>query len=124
MIERKMQARPRPAGPKPLPPGEPIGEERWCWVREDKNAKVYRTTQDYGPRWECVFRRVVRDTHTGEILEDRDVRGVDDERILYAPIPGAPRDITTRLYHNDPRVDEDAGVIDADDHGGEPRCLG
>ena len=65
---------------------------------------MHRTSLRGGPRWENVVRRVVLDTRTNEVLEDREMRGVTDKGILYGPVPGGPRDITTRLYHDDPEV--------------------
>ena len=110
LIEDRVSARPRPARQKPQPRGGSVEADCRCWSREDKGAKVYRTTLNGGPRWEYVVRRVVLDTRTGEVLDDRGVREVTDEGILYGPIPGAPRDVTTRLYHNDPEVGGEASA--------------
>ena len=89
-----------------------------CWTRADYQAVVLRTTTSDGPKWNTVHRRVVTDAHTGQVLVDQDVRGVTNKGILYAKVPGGPRDIVTKLYHNDSNLPD--GVVRQEVAAGEP----
>ena len=79
----------------------------WTW--EDKQAKRFRTTSDSGPVWHTVERRITYDLHTGAIIRDENVKGVNAKNILYAVIPDGPRDITTVLYYRPPAVQSPLG---------------
>ena len=81
-----------------------------CWTRADPQARVHVGTTQDGPQWAHVHRRVVTDATTGQLLLDQDVRGMTNKGILYARVAGGPRDIITRLYHDDPNLPDTAAV--------------
>ena len=79
-----------------------------CYTRTDKQAKRLVTTDKKGPKWEHVHRRVTMDAITGKILaEHGDCQKIKSNAILYAPVPDGPRDIVTKLYHDDPTVNDE-----------------
>ena len=66
------------------------------WRRLDVEASRFRKTAPDGPQWPYVVRRVVKDAHTQEILDDHfveDVEAGDHEAI----IPGGPKDTVTEF---------------------------
>eukprot|EP00959_Pyramimonas_sp_CCMP1952_P024886 522352-Pyramimonas_sp.AAC.1 len=79
------------------------------WTRQDKQAKLFRTTTAGGPTWNTVERRITYDMGSGAVIRDEDVKGVNNNDILYAKLPGGPRDITTVLYDRQPSP-QPAGV--------------
>ena len=84
-----------------------------CWARADYRAQVHRTTTSDGPRWDRVHRRAVTDARTGQFLLDQDVRGMTNKGLLYAKVPGGPRDIATKLCHDDPNLPATSSVPSA-----------
>ena len=47
-------------------------------------------------------RRITYDTDSGAVIRDEDVKGAINKDILYAKLPGGPRDISTVLYYRQP----------------------
>eukprot|EP00959_Pyramimonas_sp_CCMP1952_P124293 2598536-Pyramimonas_sp.AAC.1 len=61
-----------------------------AWIRQDKQAKHFRTTTVGGPTWNTVERRITYDMDSGAVIRDEGVKGVTNKEILYAKLPGGP----------------------------------
>ena len=72
------------------------------WIREDREARRFRTTASNGPEWKYVTRRLTVDMDTGEVLEDlHDVQKVA-RGALCKEVPGKVRNLRTTLYYVPP----------------------
>ena len=68
------------------------------YVRIDKNAETYQTTEKGGPTWDKVRWRTTIDSDTGEVLEDKAIENIRDEE-LHRSLDRT-RNITTILEHD------------------------
>ena len=60
--------------------------------------RLFRTTTSKGPPWQSVVRRITKDLHTGEMIEDL-AANPSEQQFYCATILGGPEDIQTLLHY-------------------------
>jgi len=85
--------------------GKPATKTWWrsknVWVREDRQAKTFRTTLSSGPDWEDVYKRDTYDMDSGDLLESLEVVESLNRTQLYKQMPNVEeggRNIRTELF--------------------------
>ena len=78
------------------PPGVP--EHARVWIREDKEAKLYKLVNSGGPSWDQVCCRVTKDIR-GQVLETRMIDPDVPVEKYRTVIGGPPRGIVTEFWY-------------------------
>ena len=55
------------------------------WVRQDEGLRYAPSTVEAGPLWATVYKRVVKDMSTGEVVLDQDTKGKTVQECCLTP---------------------------------------
>ena len=101
-------------------PRAPSGQAEWPpagsgtilkkWVRYDRSANRYRTSNSQGPMWSDVVQRITVDNETGRVIKREDIRGNEASRDLHKPLPKKLKSVKTVLVYKKVSGHPDPGV--------------
>ena len=74
------------------------------WNRQDKDASNFQTTNNKGPAWSSVIRRVTTDLATNEVIEDIKITSKTPDALLNRELPSTVTDLQTILYYMEPET--------------------
>ena len=75
-----------------------VDEGKTKWVRYDQGLRQAPNTAVGGPMWATVYRRVVRDMQTGEVVADQETRGKSVQECIFQLDPRVKATETTFFY--------------------------
>ncbi|CAE7348803.1 RE1, partial [Symbiodinium necroappetens] len=84
------------------------------WIRYDRGANRYRTSNSQGPMWSDVVQRITVDNETGRVIKREDIRGNEASRDLHKPLPKKLKSIKTVLVYKKVVGHPDPGVLLSD----------
>ena len=86
------------------------------WVRQDEGLRYAPSTVEAGPLWATVYKRVVKDMSTGEVVLDQDTKGKTVQECFYR-LPDTVKATETTFYYDVlavPGMDPDFKVVKSD----------